>query len=478
VVLNMRSYRSRLGTIILFLGDIVILFLIALLAIIIRNVIPIIIPAYPEFSRDISYAWWFFPVWLCILAYEGAYTKRFTLWDEVKLLWKAALFSTLAILSVVFIGKFGESVSRTVVVLIGLLSFALFPPLRLAIKRRLTASGLLKRRVLILGANETGRVALNALMGEPNLGYEVVGFLDDRPRKSGATLGGYKVHNHLDQVERYLVACDIHDVVIALPDRDKDLLNSLVTRLQHKAASVLYFPDYSGIAVIGTEIRHFFHDQAFALEIKNNLAEPLNAYTKKVFDFIVGLLLFLLLALPLAVISLLIRTTSPGPAIYRQQRSGKNGTMFLCYKFRTMYRDADTRLKEILASDRKACEEWESCRKLTDDPRITPLGRFLRGTSLDELPQIINVLRGEMSLVGPRPVTGEEIEQYYKESADLCFSVLPGITGLWQVSGRSNTSYDYRIMLDSWYVRNWNLWLDIVIMLKTVYAVVKKEGAR
>jgi undecaprenyl-phosphate galactose phosphotransferase len=460
------------------LSDLVILFLITALAIIIRDITPVIIPAYPVFTRDISYAWWFFPVWLCILAYEGAYTKRFTLWDEVRMLWKVSLFSTLTILSVVFIGKFGESVSRTVVVLIGLLSLALFPPLRMVVKRRLTASGLLKRRVLILGANETGRIALNALMGEPNLGYEVVGFLDDQPGMANATLAGYKVHHRLERVERYLIACDIHDVVIALPDRDKDQLNSLVTRLQHKAASVLYFPDYSGIAVIGTEIRHFFHDQAFALEIKNNLAEPLNAYTKKAFDFIVGIVLFLLLAAPLALISLLIRATSPGAAIYRQERSGKNGTMFFCYKFRTMYRDADARLTDILATDHKAREEWEKFRKLTDDPRITPLGRFLRSTSLDELPQIINVLRGEMSLVGPRPVTIEEIDKYYRDRAELCFSVLPGITGLWQVSGRSNTSYDYRISLDSWYVRNWNLWLDIVILLKTVYVVVKKEGAK
>lgn len=473
----MRSYRRRLGTIILILSDLVILFLITVLAIIIRDITPLIIPSYPVFTREISYAWWFFPIWICVLVYEGAYTKRFPLWDEVKLLWKVAFFSTLAILSVVFIGKFGESVSRTVVVLIGLLSLAIFPPLRLAVKRRLTASGLLKRRVLIIGANETGRTALNALMGEPNLGYEVVGFLDDLP-SGGGTLDGYTVHRRIDRAERYLTSCDIHDVVIALPDRDKDQLNRLVTRLQHKTASVLYFPDYSGIAVIGTEIRHFFHDQAFALEIKNNLAEPLNAYTKKAFDFLVGVLLFLLLAAPLAIISLLIRATSPGPAIYRQQRSGKNGTIFPCFKFRTMYWDADARLKEILANNSRAREEWEKFRKLTDDPRITPLGRFLRGTSLDELPQIINVLRGEMSFVGPRPVTGEEIEKYYRDRADLCFSVLPGITGLWQVSGRSNTTYDHRISLDSWYVRNWNLWLDLVILFRTVYIVLKREGAR
>ncbi len=473
----MRSYRRRLGTIILFLSDIVILFLIAVLAITLRDIIPSLLPVFPEFSRDISYAWWFFPVWITILAYEGAYTRRFTFWDEVKLLWKAALFSTLAILAIVFIGKIGASVSRTVVVFIGMISLIVFPLLRISCKRWLIAAGLLKRKVLILGANETGLLALKALRGEPNLGYEVIGFLDEPARTGTARIDGVKVHGHLDRIERYLGRADIHDVVIALPERDKGELNSLVTRLQHKAASVLYFPDYAGMAVIGTELRHFFHTQAFALEIKNNLAEPLNNLTKRMFDYLVGGMLSLFLIVPLAIISLLIRLTSPGPSIYRQSRIGKGGRPFLCYKFRTMYRDADERLQGILDADPKAREEWAEYRKLKDDPRITPVGSFLRKTSLDELPQILNILKGEMSLVGPRPVTQEEIERYYKDSADLCFSVLPGITGLWQVSGRSNTSFGYRISLDSWYVRNWNLWLDIVILLKTVFVVVKKEGA-
>ncbi len=473
----MRSSRRRLGTIILFLSDVVILFLISAVAIAIRTLIPSIIPTFPEFSREIGYAWWFFPVWIAILAYEGAYTRRFTHWDEVKVLWKSALFSTLAILAIVFIGKMAV-VSRTVVVLIGLLALIIFPLLRIAVKRRLITSGLLRRRVLIIGANPTGVAALTALRGEPNLGYEVIGFLDDDPRRGGACLEGVKVHGRIDQVERYLANADIHDVVIALPDREKTELDRLVTRLQHKAASVLYFPDYSGLAVIGTELRHFFHTQAFALEIKNNLAEPFNYYTKRTFDYLVGGVLSLLLAVPLAAIALIIWLTSSGPPVYRHKRVGKNGRPFPCYKFRTMYKDADERLQGILDSDPAARHEWEHHRKIQDDPRITPIGAFLRRTSLDELPQILNVLRGEMSLVGPRPVTQEEVDDYYKDSADLCFSVLPGITGLWQVSGRSDTSYDYRVSLDSWYVRNWNLWLDIVILIRTVGVVIRKEGAR
>jgi undecaprenyl-phosphate galactose phosphotransferase len=142
-----------------------------------------------------------------------------------------------------------------------------------------------------------------------------------------------------------------------------------------------------------------------------------------------------------------------------------------------MFKDADTRLDNLLKNSEKSRKEWNNHWKLADDPRVTGIGKFLRQTSLDELPQIFNVLKGEMSLVGPRPVTKKEIDEYYKDQAKLCFGVIPGVTGLWQVSGRSNTSYDYRIALDSWYVRNWNLWLDIVILFKTFRVVIRREGA-
>lgn len=179
----------------------------------------------------------------------------------------------------------------------------------------------------------------------------------------------------------------------------------------------------------------------------------------------------------MVLISLIIKFSTEGPAIYSHKRIGKKGKEFKCYKFRTMYINADEKLKEILAKDPEKKKEWETYWKLKDDPRVTKIGSFLRKTSLDELPQIFNVLKGEMSLVGPRPVVQKEIDEYYKENSYYYFMVPPGITGLWQVSGRSETSYEYRVSLDSWYVKNWNLWLDIVILLKTVKAVIKREGA-
>ena len=374
-------------------------------------------------------------------------------------------------------GKLGGEMSRTVVVLMGLIAIPVLPLIRMTLKKLLRSLGLLKRRVIILGAGETGRLIVNALQKEPNYGYRILGFVDDDPAKFGKRIGGIKVHRGIDKAVHYINRCNVEDLFIAMPGAGKERLQGLINTLQHKAERILFVPDIFGIAVLGTNLQHFFHEEAFALEMKNNLSNPLNILLKRCFDIVVSILMLPLLAVPMAVITILIMFDSKGPAIFSQERIGRRGKTFRCFKFRTMYSDAEERLAGLLESDPEAKQKWERCWKLDDDPRVTRIGKFLRTTSLDELPQIFNMLKGEMSLVGPRPVTQEEIDIYYKELADLCFSVLPGITGLWQVSGRSNTSYEYRITLDSWYVRNWNLWLDIVILFKTLRIVIKREGA-
>jgi len=367
-------------------------------------------------------------------------------------------------------------VSRTVVVLMAVLSAAIFPVLRITVKRLLVSSGLLKTRVLIVGAGSKGRKVLDALRREPNLGYEVAGFIADTAEKK-RSLQGIKIYNRLEQVERFIKPGDIQDVVIALSGTDKERLSRFVNKLQHKVRNVLYIPDISGLAVVGTELRHFFQDQLFAIEIKNSLAQPVNYFVKRLSDYLIGIALFFVLAIPLLIIAIAIRMTSAGPGIFKQERIGRRGKPFLCYKFRTMHKDAEERLQTILESNPSAKTEWDTHWKLRNDPRVTSIGSFLRKTSLDELPQIFNVLKGDMSLVGPRPYLPSEWDAI-KEYSELIHSVPPGITGLWQVSGRSNSSYEQRLNYDSWYVRNWNMWLDMVIMMKTVKVVLKKEGAR
>src|SRR4030043_420949 len=339
-----------------------------------RQILPPFI-GFPDFMGEgILTYWWVFPIWISFFAYEGLLSRRLSFWDEIKHLWRAIFFSTIAIFSILFLGKMGERFSRTVVVLMGVVALFIIPAIRINAKRLLMAIGLFRSKVLILGAGKTGQLV------------------------------------------------------------------------------------------------------AKALEIQNNLANPINIFIKRCFDFMVGSLFLLLIFFPIVIISIIIRLDSPGPGIFPQYRIGRKGRLFKCYKFRTMFKGAEEKLQDLLGNNEYIRREWEQSWKIKDDPRITKVGKFLRQTSLDELPQLINVLRGEMSIVGPRPVIQEEIDKYYKEAAELCFSVPPGITGLWQVSGRSNMSYGYRIALDSWYVRNWNLWLDIVILFKTVRVVLKREG--
>ncbi len=198
---------------------------------------------------------------------------------------------------------------------------------------------------------------------------------------------------------------------------------------------------------------------------------------KRSFDIFFSLMA-LLLGLPiLALIALLIKLTSRGPAIYSQQRIGRGGVPFRCYKFRTMRPDAEETLRQLLASDPAAREEWLSKRKLTRDPRVTPIGSFLRKTCLDELPQFWNVLRGDLSIVGPRPVCADEITQFYGVKAYKILSVRPGVTGIWQTSDRRTVTYPERIAMDEEYVEKQSFPLDLLLILKTIPAMFRPRGA-
>lgn len=212
-------------------------------------------------------------------------------------------------------------------------------------------------------------------------------------------------------------------------------------------------------------------------EIKTN-KKVLYKITKRAID-IIGAIIGIILLIPTIILVYIARKIlkeDQGPLFYKQLRYGKNGKIFRLYKFRSMCINADKKLKEYLDNNEDAKNEFEKTHKLQKDPRITTLGNFLRKTSLDELPQMINILKGEMSFVGPRPVISEEVEEY-GENKDKFLSVTPGLTGYWQVNGRSNTTYEERMKMELYYVDNCSLWLDIKIFFKTFIAVFKKEGA-
>ena len=224
------------------------------------------------------------------------------------------------------------------------------------------------------------------------------------------------------------------------------------------------------------EIVSFADAGLMMIKVKNNLAHWHNKAMKRVFDIMCCLPGVILLSPVFAIISLMIYISDPGPIIFAHKRIGKNGKPFDCYKFRSMIVDAENVLEQYLKDNPAAREEWEKDFKLKNDPRVTKIGAFLRKTSLDELPQLINVIKGEMSLVGPRPIVEAEIEKYGIFFKDFAM-VTPGITGVWQVNGRSDTTYDERVSMDSWYVHNWSLWLDIWYLIKTFKVVLQRKGA-
>jgi exopolysaccharide production protein ExoY len=203
---------------------------------------------------------------------------------------------------------------------------------------------------------------------------------------------------------------------------------------------------------------------------------PIGLTSKRVVDIILALSGIVLLAPLLIICSVVTIVSSPGPALFRHRRVGFKGDYFDCLKFRTMVTDAPERLRQLLESDPAAAEEWETNRKLRDDPRVTAIGAILRKSSLDELPQLFNVLKGDMSIVGPRPVTEEELVRY-SSAVNAYLACRPGITGLWQVSGRSKTTYNKRIACDTFYARNWSMTLDAKIVIVTIPALLLTDSA-
>ncbi len=434
-----------------------------------------------QLSLDFFFRIWWLPVvFIFFILYERLYIRNLSFWDETRELLKAVSVSTITILAVLTIGRMSPDISRLTILFLWAFSLVIFPLYRLMGKKLLYKAGLWRENVIILGAGKAGIDTAKGIQAESHFGYNIIGFLDD-DQKIGTELiingRTYKVFGRIRSFSKFVRMLDISTIVVALPSLPIEKLTELTSSIQKYTKNILLLPDLKGIALTNTELHHLFFQQLFLLKINNNLKSPFNRLIKRTFDLVVSVLLLPLLLPLILVLGVLIRLDSPGPVFYRHARVGRRGVSFHAYKFRSMYRDSRERLDYILRSDPEAKKEWDAHFKLRNDPRITRIGAFLRKTSLDELPQIFNVLRGEMSLVGPRPVVQEELVKYYKEGTDYYHLVRPGISGLWQVSGRSDIDYDVRVKLDTWYVLNWSLWLDILLLVKTIRVVGNREGA-
>ena len=326
----------------------------------------------------------------------------------------------------------------------------------------LRSAGLWSLRTVIVAPTVTADAVGAALRSNRRLGFNVVDTLDPADPHQAALLRNIDTA----QTDLLIVAADLNR-----PSSLEQTLEELrFTGLP--IATTLVHPGLSGL---DAHHRAFAGHDVVLLTSPAHSFAPVGGWKKQCLDRFGALLLLIGLAPLFMLLAMMIRRDGGG-ALFRHQRLGANGRMFGCMKFRSMVSNSDAVLEQLLASDPDAATEWHATQKLRRDPRITAVGRFLRKSSLDELPQLINVLRGEMSLVGPRPIVRAEIPRYGTEIR-YYYQARPGLTGLWQVSGRSDTSYAQRVELDVQYVANWALWRDIVILLKTIPAVVLRKGA-
>lgn len=414
-------------------------------------------------------------IWISVFAYERLYTKRYLFWQEAKVLLKSATISSTLIILMIFITRQQIKFSRTIVVSAWLISLFLFPLFRYYIKVLLVKTNLWKRKILILGVHQTSFSILKNIRKNKTTGYEVLGFLDNDQEKIGKKFGGVKVIGTLSDIENITKKYQSKDLMITTPHLPRRKLKELLLKYQNISDSMWLIPRSGDFITEGVELEVI--GDVLTLYIKKNLVRPWNTFIKNLFDKVITLILIVLFLPLFLAIAFSIKLDSKGPIIFIQKRLGKGKKIFNLFKFRSMFVNSDKRLAEYLNDNERAREEWEKYKKLKRyDPRVTRMGKIIRRYSLDELPQLFNVLIGKMSLVGPRPYLYEELKEE-ELFTNIIAKVRPGITGLWQISGRSELSFQDRLSLDEYYIRNWSLWLDTVILIKSIKALFSSKGA-
>lgn len=393
---------------------------------------------------------------------KGHYTQRQPFWMEANQVLAGCLLALLCDGFLQFALK--QVFSRLWLVNTWALAVPSILVVRWLARHLLDVFGFWKIPTLVVGSADRIAEAVALLDSEPNLGFRVVGRSSFESVEAGSPPG-------------WRQACARHGasmVVLAAEEAEMNRYRDSISALSLDGVPFLCVQSLSGLPVQSLRAVHLVgHDVLLLME--SGRPDAATRVIKTAFDWIAALILTVLLLPLLLGLALAVRRDG-GPIFYGDKRIGRHGRHFECLKFRTMVLDADKTLAGILGRDPVMRAEWDATRKLREDPRITPVGRFMRTRSLDELPQLLNVLRGDMSLIGPRPVPVDEAEAYGPELVYYCLG-RPGITGLWQVSGRNNLDYAQRVRLNTWYLKNWSLWLDILILIKTVPALLLRKGA-
>lgn len=381
-----------------------------------------------------------------LMNYEKIYTHRYDFWQETLKVLKSLVLAYFIVLSLLMLAKYSIDYSRLFISLYFILALVLLPVGKRLTKRLLYKSSYFKKRVLVIGDEQKVKIIKKEIKENWYLG------LASSDTKYSA-------------------------VIIASQGMYLDKLNSVIDEYLKTQSTVYVVPYVTGINFANSNIMEYSNIRINTLQIENKLLIRRNVLLKSFFEVLAVVLILPIFLMVHLIISLLIKLDSDGPIFFKQHRLGKDDNDFVCYKYRTMYEDSGNMLQEYLQKHPEEIEYYAKYHKYKNDPRITKIGHFLRVSSLDELAQIINVLKREMSLVGPRPYMVCELDKLGNYQ-HFILRVKPGITGLWQVSGRNELSFKERNELEVWYIKNWSLWADFVILLKTIKVVLSKVGAK
>ena len=383
---------------------------------------------------------------IILFAYEGIYTYRYDFWHESRLIIRGIVFSAILIFAYLAITKTIGIYSRFVIGSSFLIMALLVPLSKNLSKKILYNMGLWKKKAKIYGNDP---FLTQEIYGNPYLGY-----VEPKEGEEPTT------------------------IFVNPGDNDALSLKKILSSQIKSRSEIIFIPLVNDYDLTHSQIYELSNTRTNLIVFKNRLKNRYLLLFKRITDLLLSILIFPFLVIPMVYIAHRIRKEEPGtPILFKQERLGQGKSTFVCYKFRTMHEESEAILQEYLKKHPEEIRYYDQYHKYQNDPRITSIGKLLRRTSLDELPQIFNVFRQEMSFIGPRPYMLSE-EEKAGDALDTILTVRPGITGLWQVSGRSDVDFRSRIDLDIWYIRNWNLWMDLVILIKTIKAVFLKKGAQ
>lgn len=415
-------------------------------------------------------------IYIAFIAATRTYRRIIPFWQRVESLFYSSIYSIIAVILFFFVRANATEHSIAFLALLWLASFICLVIMRYLLKRILDERKIFLIPLLIIGAKEEALAFVKAINSDIGMSsYKIIGLISDKNPIKG--LENYPLLGDFKDIEKTIKTTGVNNVLIAIPYLGQAKMQNIIHRVQPLVKNICIIPNLQAIPMGGADLETFFDEKFMLIKIRNNLARNINKFIKLIFDIVVGVLICIPVIPIIIACAIWVKLDSKGPIFYNAKRIGKNGKEFTCYKFRSMYVNSDELLTLYLAENPVAKKEWDEFQKLHDfDPRVTKAGKIMRKMSLDELPQIFNVLKGEMSLVGPRPYLPREKEMmgYFY---NVIISTVPGITGYWQVNGRSDVTFEGRLRMDDWYIRNWSVWMDIVLLIKTIKVVFSSKGA-